>query len=305
MRKVIAVLIFIAFMLPSPMLAAANNELTVTVDGKLVSFPDTRPFIKERRTFIPLRGLFEALGATVNWDEKTRTITSVKTAEKEEMDTTMKIGSPFLRKEYVTDTEQINRYVKMDIAPFIERRRTMIPLRVAAEAFGYKVGWDANTRTVQLKRGETLLTDNGTFEEYNFVPYDKYNLKEKELEVFFLTNKERENEGKNALSLNVYLSYVASLKSEDMYAKQYFDHASPTFGSPFAMMDDFEITYKMAGENIAAGYKSSENVVDAWMNSEGHRENIVKDGFTEIGIGVIEKVGQYDTYWTQLFRTPF
>ena len=70
-----------------------------------------------------------------------------------------------------------------------------------------------------------------------------------------------------------------------MQTKNYFSHTSPTYGSPFDMMKAYGISYKSAGENIAMGQRSPEEVVQAWMNSQGHRENIMNPNFTHIGVG--------------------
>lgn len=77
----------------------------------------------------------------------------------------------------------------------------------------------------------------------------------------------------------------------------YFSHTSPTYGSPFDMMRDFNVSYKTAGENIAQGQRTPEEVVQAWMNSEGHRKNILSDKFTHIGVGY----QQNGHHWTQMF----
>ena len=85
-----------------------------------------------------------------------------------------------------------------------------------------------------------------------------------------------------------------------MVNKNYFNHTSPTYGSPFDMMKQFGISYNTAGENIAMGQKTPSEVVTAWMNSEGHRKNILSSNFTQIGVGVAKNAsGQL--YWTQMF----
>ena len=119
-------------------------------------------------------------------------------------------------------------------------------------------------------------------------------------EVVRLVNVERSKRGLNELSFNIQLSNVATLKSQDMIDKNYFSHTSPTYGSPFDMMKQFNISYKTAGENIAMGQKTPAEVVNAWMNSQGHRENILNSNFTEIGVGVA-KSSNGTLYWTQMF----
>lgn len=118
-----------------------------------------------------------------------------------------------------------------------------------------------------------------------------------EQQVVELTNQERAKNGLPALKLDVELSKVAKDKSKDMQSKNYFSHTSPTYGSPFDMMKAYGISYKAAGENIAMGQRSPEEVVQAWMNSQGHRENIMNPSFTHIGVGHVAT----GNYWTQMF----
>ncbi|MFJ8354903.1 CAP domain-containing protein [Bacillus paramycoides] len=124
-------------------------------------------------------------------------------------------------------------------------------------------------------------------------------LSEFEHRVVELTNAERTKQGLPALQIDTELSKVARIKSEDMQKNNYFDHNSPTYGSPFDMMKKFGISYKSAGENIAQGQRTPEEVVQAWMNSAGHRANILNSGFTHIGVGYVES----GNYWTQQFIT--
>lgn len=120
---------------------------------------------------------------------------------------------------------------------------------------------------------------------------------EYEKEVVRLVNEIRVENGLNELTLNTELSDIARLKSQDMKDKGYFSHTSPTYGSPFDMMKSFGVTYKSAGENIAMGYSTPEAVVDGWMNSKGHRENILNSSYKEIGVGYVSS----GSYWTQMF----
>ena len=115
--------------------------------------------------------------------------------------------------------------------------------------------------------------------------------------VLELVNVERQKAGLNALQMDESVRNVARLKSEDMRVNKYFDHTSPTYGSPFDMLKKFGVSYKSAGENIAQGYSTPEAVVNGWMNSSGHRANILNASFTHMGVG-------YDAnghYWTQMF----
>ena len=131
------------------------------------------------------------------------------------------------------------------------------------------------------------------------IPVISDKVTEYESEVVRLVNEQRKSNGLTPLSEDWQLSRVARYKSEDMRKNSYFSHTSPTYGSPFEMMKSFGISYKSAGENIAKGYSTPESVVNGWMNSPGHRANILNKSFTHIGIG-------YDpdgNYWTQMFIT--
>lgn len=118
-----------------------------------------------------------------------------------------------------------------------------------------------------------------------------------EQKVVDLTNQERAKNGLSALKIDTTLSKMAHEKSRDMSANGYFSHTSPTYGSPFDMMKKYGITYHYAGENIAMGQQTPEEVVKAWMNSQGHRENILNPNYNYIGVGYVSQ----GNYWTQEF----
>lgn len=121
-----------------------------------------------------------------------------------------------------------------------------------------------------------------------------------EQQVVDLTNQQRAKYGLKPLVADWQVARVARYKSIDMRDKNYFSHTSPTYGSPFDMMKSFGITYRSAGENIAAGQQTPQQVVTAWMNSEGHRANILNGGYTHIGVGYASG-GAQRHYWTQMF----
>lgn len=118
-----------------------------------------------------------------------------------------------------------------------------------------------------------------------------------ENEVISLVNQIRKDNGLKPLTADWELSRVARFKSQDMHDKGYFSHNSPTYGTPFKMIRDFGLNFKTAGENIARGQRTPKAVVDAWMNSSGHRANILKSTYTKIGVGYISN----GHYWTQMF----
>ena len=120
-----------------------------------------------------------------------------------------------------------------------------------------------------------------------------------EQEVIRLVNEIRKENALKSLTYNWELSRVARYKSQDMHDNHYFAHNSPVYGTPFQMIKNFGIPYKRAGENIAKGYRTPQAVVTGWMNSTGHRANILNADYTEIGVGYVAD----GNYWTQMFIT--
>lgn len=118
-----------------------------------------------------------------------------------------------------------------------------------------------------------------------------------ESEVVRLVNEARAKNGLKPLTHDWELSRVARYKSQDMRDNKYFSHTSPVYGSPFQMIKNFGISYRSAGENIAYGQRTPQAVVNAWMNSSGHRANILNASFTHIGVGYVKD----GNYWTQMF----
>lgn len=118
-----------------------------------------------------------------------------------------------------------------------------------------------------------------------------------EREVIRLVNEIRVQNGLKPLTEHWELSRVARYKSQDMVDNRYFSHTSPTYGSPFQMIKAFGLSFRMAGENIAYGQRMPQAVVNAWMNSSGHRANILNASYTQIGVGYVAA----GHYWTQMF----
>lgn len=128
-------------------------------------------------------------------------------------------------------------------------------------------------------------------------------VKAAENEVVRLTNIERSKKGLPPLKNNWQLSRVARYKSKDMAVKNYFSHTSPTYGSPFKMMENFGVRFSAAAENIAYGQRTPQEVVQGWMNSPGHRANILSPSYSEIGVGLASNRNGRK-YWTQMFIKP-
>ena len=120
-----------------------------------------------------------------------------------------------------------------------------------------------------------------------------------EKEVFDLINKQRTNNGLPALQNDSEVQRIARIKAQDMVDNNYFSHNSPTYGSPFDMLKSFKVSYKTAGENIAAN-SSNSSAVTAWMNSSGHKANILNSSFNYTGIGVVSSP-RYGKMYVQMF----
>ena len=139
----------------------------------------------------------------------------------------------------------------------------------------------------------------GTNTNKNNTTSNNYGLTADELETFNLVNEQRTKNGLTALKIDNELQRVARIKAQDMVDNNYFSHTSPTYGSPFDMMKKFGISYKTAGENIA-GNSNNSAAVTAWMNSEGHRANILNSSFNYTGVGVING-SKYGKIYVQMF----
>ena len=121
-----------------------------------------------------------------------------------------------------------------------------------------------------------------------------------EKQVQVMVNNERAKVGLSPLALNLQLSTMARSKSQDMIDKGYFSHQSPTYGSPFDMMKSFGFTYMSAGENIAEGQSTAIEIMTSWMNSPGHKANILSNNYSDIGVELAIKTDG-TCYWTQDF----
>lgn len=124
-------------------------------------------------------------------------------------------------------------------------------------------------------------------------------LSEDEKEIFHLINEQRTKNGLVALKIDDEVVNVARIKAKDLVQNQYFAHESPTYGTPFEMLKKFGISYKTAGENIA-GNASNKKAVEAWMNSSGHRANILNGNYNYTGIGVVSS-SKYGKVYVQMF----
>ncbi|MGM0397284.1 MAG: S-layer homology domain-containing protein [Bacillota bacterium] len=162
---------------------------------------------------------------------------------------------------------------------------------------GYVDGAFRGNSTLTRSEAATVIL-RIKYEQYRAQPEVKTTIDYSQ-RILDLVNVERAAEGINPLKMHAELSKIAYEKSKDMAIYDYFSHTSPNYGSPFEMMKEFGISYRAAGENIAMGQPTPEMVVKAWMESPGHRQNIMNDNFGNLGVGVYNDNGRI--YWTQMF----
>lgn len=105
--------------------------------------------------------------------------------------------------------------------------------------------------------------------------------------IISLTNKERQNYGLSSLSTNAKLSAAAKAKANNMFEEQYWDHYGPNGESPWMFITQSGYVYVYAGENLAKGFRTAEGVVEAWMASPTHKENIISPNYKDIGVAVV------------------
>lgn len=117
--------------------------------------------------------------------------------------------------------------------------------------------------------------------------------------ILNLVNKARKEAGLNELKTDSEIMRVAEIKAQDMEDNNYFSHTSPTYGSPFDMLKSFGVSYKSAGENIA-GHSNATKAFEAWMDSPGHKANILNSSYNYTGIGVVES-DRYGKMLVQMF----
>ena len=282
MRKIITAFLIILC------LTAANvyaDDITVIMDGEEMSF-DQPPVIMNDSTLVPFRALFERLGMEVEWNGDDKSVTAYNS----ETEIALSVGYNIM---YVNDDE-----VELLASPVIINDRTLVPLRAISEAIGADVDWNGNTCTVTIN---TLSANKTETEEEIITEYlDGNNDSEWAHEILTLTNAERQKEGLNPLKWDNTLSLLALMHCEDMIRRNFFDHVNPDGEDPFDRMAKFSIGYWAAGENIAVGQQSPKEAITDWMNSAGHRENILNPKFKSLGVAVLHG-GAYGTYLVQEF----
>jgi uncharacterized YkwD family protein len=313
-RLPVALLIGVMIIGIFPVSAATgkNHEISVTMQvdvqkafiNDLQYILDQPPIISGNRALVPLRFFSEALGAKVRWESQNRSI---------EFENDVKQVRLFVNKRtaYIQ-----NKPYQMDVAPIIVNGRTLVPVRFVCEVLGYDVHWNESDQTVMITSGsresgslvavetdrlETASPGSASVETASPASSTSRDHLSIELEVIRLVNIEREKAGLAHLSSRDSLMDTARVKSQDMVDNDYFSHTSPVYGGMSELLNHHQVSYRFAGENIAMGQKTPEAVMKAWMDSQGHRNNILNPNYRRIGVGAVAG-GQYGGYtWTQLF----
>lgn len=210
----------------------------------------------------------------------------------------------------VNDIVSANPSIKSASLIYVGQKITIPSTKMVS----YKVQWGdtmwgiANKYQISLaellKANPNIKNPSAIYVGQTVMIPDTNSLAAHEQQVVEIVNKERVNRGLAPLKYNAELSRVARFKSQDMIDKGYFSHQSPTYGSPFQMMEKFGLRFSAGGENIAYGQRTAAEVMNTWMNSDGHRANILSKAYTHIGVGVAKKANG-TLYWTQMFMKPY
>jgi len=163
------------------------------------------------------------------------------------------------------------------------------------DTIGMVSGW----YITPIENSVNNTTKNNTTQNNTTSDVSNLDMTKDEETIFNLVNEARKTAGLSELKLDKELLRVARIKSQDMVDNNYFSHNSPTYGTPFQMIKNFGIKYTSAGENIA-GHSTAKAAFDAWMNSSGHKANILGNSFNYTGIGVVNSP-KYGLILTQMF----
>ncbi len=266
MKKLIALITALFILFP---VSALANDVDVYINGKEVEF-DQPPIIYEDLTFVPFRNIFESLGMVVQWNDDEKCATAFNKS---------------YRISFIMDYDYI--FVNdlghpITHGPIIRNSRLLVPLRSLINAVNGQIYWDENSRSVLIYTSEAV--DDSDWGK----------------EVLALTNQFRAEYGLPALSWSDELAEVGREHCIDMAARGYFDHVSPEGTTPFDLMHSNGIWPTYAGENIAAGQFDPTDVVNSWINSPEHKENMLTTEYTQMG-AAFYRGGDYGIYWAQEF----
>ncbi|WP_369716905.1 CAP domain-containing protein [Leptotrichia sp. HSP-536] len=179
------------------------------------------------------------------------------------------------------------------------KNKVLIIVALALISLSTNAGWakhrDKILKTIKkwLKPYEQQGNDNSGIKTNNNF----------QMEVVRLVNIERRKRGIASLSVSNELSKATAIRADEISRK--YSHTRPDGSSYLTVLKTAGYMHSYVGENIAAGQKSPEEVMNAWMNSSGHRANILNPNYTEMGVGFTYATNSiYGTYWVQLFGRP-
>jgi len=245
------------------------------------------------RVMVPMRTIFEAFGAAVEWERVRQTIT-VTAAEGDVIALT--IGETTV---YINDIR-----VGTDVAPMMADGQTWVSVGFAALTMGYEASWDGNLRRVTLEprviySGNAPIPNRRLTDEELMAwiaDYNRLGVHEFELEVVRLTNIARAEAGVASFEVCDILSKAARFKAQGMYYLNYFSHENPIYGSFHVIPRQlFGYSGLRLAENLSRGRRSPGATMTGWMNSQGHSAIMIRPDFTTIGVGF------YNNHWVQLF----
>ena len=290
-------LLLICGMLFTSATVHAEKNVNVYLNGNALTF-DQQPIIHNDMTFVPVRKIFEAFGMEVDWNSENQSVYACN----DDTEISMSIEN----NEMCVNGDCI----QLDAAPFLSGGRAFVPLRAISEALKCKVEWNGVSGSVIIIGGgilkpTTAPTAKPTAQpttQPTAAPTAKPTTTESamEQEVFELVNKVRVENGLHTLKWAEDLAEIARAHCADMINRGFFSHTNPDGESPFDRLKNNGIAYRSAAENIAYGQKDAQEVMNSWMNSSGHRANILSKTVKEIGIGAVKNT-RGTIYWTQMF----
>lgn len=302
----------------------ANQGVQIALDGKVVEMHQS-PKMIQNSVYVPVRAIGELLGSEVIWKNTSPSSSSS--------------GSVSLKKGAKTailwpDVPQMlvdGKAIRTKQSPKLIDGKVYLPLRLVSEAFDIGVSWNQGQKKVELfndknevpsssdekqysfdalvKRGELSIDAKGNLiltKEEEYKAYNNqlkvnqpslYNKVSQEF-VFDAINAIRTKYGLGKFSADATLQKAANKRAKEITSL--FSHTRPGGKETFTVLDEYGYDYKMAGENIARGQNSGFEVVNAWMNSKDHRENILKPGFKSLAVGL---EASEKNAWVQLFGT--
>ena len=157
MKKIIFCLVAVCMVAMSFVTVHCEDNIKVILDGKTLEF-DVQPQIIDERTLVPMRVIFEALGADVEWEEETQTI-NARRSDTDLFYISMRVGDKTIHKESVKANLPTSNDIELDVPPMIIDGRTLVPVRAVSECFGCKVEWDGESQTVIIESNSDNNTD--------------------------------------------------------------------------------------------------------------------------------------------------